>query len=58
MIIPANLEDDLKESLNAPSMEDQQVEHKKDIEKTINDRMIIMREVVVCAFIFRMPSKP
>lgn len=40
------------EELDAPSMEDQQTKHKKDIEKTINDRMVVMREVVVWSFIF------
>ena len=32
-------------------MEAQKAKLKKDIEKAINDRMIVMREVVVCASI-------
>lgn len=47
MIPPANLENELNEKLNAPSMEDQKAKYKKDIEKVIKDRIIVMREVVV-----------
>jgi hypothetical protein len=47
MTTPANLENELNEKLNAPSMEDQKAKYKRDIEKAINDRMIVMREVVV-----------
>ena len=47
MIPPANLENELNEKLNAPSMEDQKEKYGRDIEKVINDRMIVMREVVV-----------
>ena len=57
MTPPANLGDELKELLNAPSMEDRQAEHKRDIEKTINDRMVVMREVVVCKFILSLLPK-
>lgn len=56
MTTSANLESELNEKLNAPSMEDQKAKYKKDIEKTVNDRMIVMREVVVRAFIFFDPS--
>ena len=48
----ANLENELNEKLNAPSVENQKTNFGKEIEKTINDRMIVMREVVVRAFIF------
>lgn len=49
----ANLENELEAKLNAPSLEEQQAKYKKDIEKAINDRMIIMREIVVrtCTFL-------
>ena len=53
----ANLETELEKLLNAPSMEDQQARYKKDIEKTIGDQMIIMREVVVCTLILCMLFK-
>ena len=52
MSTPANLESELNEKVDAPSMEDQKAKYKKDIEKTISDRMIVMREVVVCTFTF------
>jgi len=47
MTTSANLESELDEKLNAPSMEDQKSKYKKDIEKAISDRVIVMREVVV-----------
>ena len=56
MTTSANLESELNEKLNAPSMEDQKAKYRKDIEKTVNDRMIVMREVVVRAFVFSRPS--
>lgn len=43
----ANLENELNDKLDAPSMEDQQAKHKKDIEKAITDRILVMREIVV-----------
>lgn len=52
MTTSANLESELDEKLNAPSMEDQKAKYKKDIEKAINDRVIVMREVVVRTFAF------
>jgi hypothetical protein len=52
----ANLESELNEKLNAPSMEDQKAKYGRDIEKTANDRMIVMREVAVRAFIFSSDS--
>ncbi|KAF9651246.1 P-loop containing nucleoside triphosphate hydrolase protein [Thelephora ganbajun] len=45
----SNLESELNEKINAPSMEDQKAKYKKDIEKTINDRMIVMKGVVKIA---------
>jgi hypothetical protein len=51
------LETELDKLLNAPSMEAQHAEIGREIEKTITDRMIVMREVVVCASIFRALSK-
>lgn len=47
MTSPANLENELHEKLNAPSIEDQKEKLGKDIEKAISDRMIVMREIVV-----------
>jgi len=47
MTPPANLENELNEKLDAPSMEDQKAKYKNDIEKVINDRITVMREVVV-----------
>ena len=55
--MPANLESELNEKLNAPSVEDQKAKYKKDIEKTINDRMTIMREVVVRTLTFSVLSE-
>jgi len=49
MTAPANLESELNEKLNAPSMEDQKAKCGRDLEKAVNDRMIVMREVVVRA---------
>jgi len=43
----ANLENELAEKLDAPSMEDQKAKYGKDIEKVINDRIVVTREVVV-----------
>ena len=43
----ANLENELNEKLNAPSMEDQKAKYGRDIEKAINDRIVVMREIVV-----------
>ena len=57
MAPPANLEDELNEKLNAPSMEDQKAKYKKDIEKVINDRMVVMREVVVRMSVFSRLSR-
>ncbi|KAF9780049.1 P-loop containing nucleoside triphosphate hydrolase protein [Thelephora terrestris] len=45
----SNLKVEHEKLLNAPSVENQQAECKKDIEKTINDQMTIMREVVKIA---------
>jgi hypothetical protein len=53
----ANLEAEHEKLLNAPSVEDQQAECKKDIEKTVNDQMTIMREVVVRTFVLRVLSE-
>lgn len=47
----ANLENELSDKLNAPSVEDQKTKYKEDIEKGIKNRMIVMREVVVRASI-------
>lgn len=49
MALPANLEHELHEKVNAPSIEDQKEKLGKDIEKAISDRMIVMREIVVRA---------
>ena len=46
-MILANLENELNEKLNAPSIEDQKVKYGRDIEKAINDRIVVMREIVV-----------
>lgn len=48
----ANLENELNDKLNAPSMEDQKAKCVSDLEKAVNDRMIVMREVVVRIFTF------
>jgi len=47
----ANLESELHDKLNAPSMEDQKAKCGRDLEKLVNDRMVVMREVVVRAFV-------
>lgn len=52
MMTSANLESELNEKINAPSVEDQKAKCGRDLEKTVNDRMIVMREVVVRIFIF------
>ena len=47
----ANLESELNDKLNAPSMEDQKAKCGRDLEKSVNDRMVVMREVVVRVFV-------
>ena len=54
----ANLEKERKELLNYPSMEVQREEYEKEIERGINDRMVIMRDVVVCGFILLSSPRP
>jgi len=49
--VSANLESELKDKLNAPSMEDQKAKCGRDLEKSVNDRMVVMREVVVRVFV-------
>lgn len=47
----ANLEIELNDKLNAPSLEDQKAKCGRDLEKSVNDRMVVMREVVVRTFV-------
>lgn len=58
----ANLEKDYESHISAPSMEDQQEKYRRNIEKTIIDRMGIMREVVVRTFtshiLYEFPDLP